>query len=273
MNEGGLKNQLNEAGAYIRQHFKTDFKSSLFAVLGSGFRAIADDLPIHAKLALADIPHSRAPRVDGHGAELILTTIADRQVLLQTGRLHMYEGYSAHEVVFVLRAIGHLGVPKVLLTNATGSVNPEIHPGQLVAIADQINLTGQNCLISLGEEGKLENNPFIDMIGCFAPQPTKKLCESLNIRTAVYAGSMGPTYETPAETRMLRILGADIVGMSTVQEVIAARQLSMQVLGLSLVTNMAGGLSDVVAHDHVLAMSHAKKDMLKSALVKAIEIF
>ena len=188
-----------------------------------------------------------------------------------TGRLHLYEGLSAHDIVYPLRALSQIGVKRVLLTNASGSLRSNIPPGSLVAINDQINLTGTSCLI--GPTGKYFGKQFLDMSSVFDAQWTQKICLlDKTIVRGVYAGVLGPAYETPAEAKMLAGLGADVVGMSTVQEVIAAHQLGLKVSCLSFVTNMSGGLGETLTHQDVLDLVAKNQERLQSILIQTVGV-
>jgi purine-nucleoside phosphorylase len=184
----------------------------------------------------------------------------------------MYEGYSAQDAVYALRVMGCLGVRKVVLTNAAGSVRIERRPGDAMLLADHINLTGQNCLIGSSPDFGPQ---FVDMVNAYDRQWRERIETQTRIHSGVYVGLMGPNYETPAETRMLGQIGGDVVGMSTVQETIAARQMGMKVAALSLITNYAGGLSDAVNHQEVLETgkqrSHAMVQILQTAIAQAPE--
>lgn len=242
----------------------------LFIVAGSGFRDALPDVAIQARLPMRDIPNLPSPSVAGHGSELIYGLAHNRRVLIATGRVHMYEGYSPTEVVFAIRLVSLLGCRAVILTNAAGSVDRTYSPGTLMLLRDQINLTGKNCETTTpGIQA-----PFTDMTDAYdAPwrERVQALCgESSKTLTGVYAGLTGPSYETRAEATMLATLGANVVGMSTVQECIASRTLAMNVLGVSMITNMAGGLDGPVRHQDVLAIANAKIPDMKKLLDAAV---
>lgn len=243
-------------------------RPAVMVVSGSG---LAVDLGerIHGPVSLEYfLPFSCHP-VEGHPHEMeVLLPVPDRPVLYQRGRLHSYQGYSEHETVFPVRLAALLGVKLIILTNATGGLQPEHRPGNLVLIRDHINLMGLNPL-----RGQLPPDwgpRFPDMTHAYDPRLralTHQIAEDqgLILRDGVYVGLAGPSYETPAEVRMLRTLGGDVAGMSTVLEVIAARHLGVRCLGISMVSNQAAGMSDaVVEHSDVLeAAKHAGASLQK----------
>lgn len=264
-----LMTHLEESAAFVRSKVPFDYEHALYITLGSGFKKILEDIKPENVLSLNDIPNVSAPKVAGHGRDLIFTHIMDKPVIIQTGRIHFYEGYSIDEVVYTTRLAWKLGLKKFICTNASGSLTREITPGTLILIRDHINHTGQNALIGPG--GELGER-FVDMIGCYDPKWVNKINSELNLKSAVYVGLTGPTYETAAETRMLGIIGGELVGMSTVQEVIAARQLGLRVLGVSLATNFAGGLSTEVNHAEVLQTGQNAAPLVKKLFPEIIRI-
>lgn len=241
----------------------------LFVVAGSGFRSVLPQLEGGGSISMSEIPHMPTPKVSGHGSQLIWGQLHSKTVLIATGRVHLYEGKSCDDVVFAVRMVSRLGTKGILLTNAAGSVDRKLPAGTLVAIKDQINLTGHSA------EGGAQRsvNHFTDMMNCYDPEWRARLNAELNLPEGVYAGLTGPAYETLAEAKMLALLGAHTVGMSTVQECIAARTLGMKVLGLSLVTNLAGGLGGAITHSEVLNVTETNKPALQLALNTAIKTF
>lgn len=214
-------------------------------VLGSGLGAFAGQIEDAQSIPYDEIPHFHRPSVDGHQGRIIFGTLRGVPVAVLQGRWHYYEGHSMSSVVIPTRALAALGAHTILLTNAAGGINLNFRAGDLVLISDHLNLMGDNPLT--GQESAMLGPRFPDM-----SEPYSRVCiEALanagarlgiTTQSGVYAGLRGPTYETPAEVRMLRILGADVVGMSTVPEAIAARHLGMRVAGISCVTNMAAGI-------------------------------
>ncbi|MGB0679156.1 MAG: purine-nucleoside phosphorylase [Polyangiales bacterium] len=214
-------------------------------VLGSGLGALADALSASRTLPYSALPGMPAAGVAGHAGAWRLGQLSGACVLLMCGRVHLYEGWQPFDVVFGVRLMARVGVQTLLLTNAAGALAPDARPGDLLAISDQLNLSGQNCLA--GPAGAHFGPRFVDMCAAYDPALRHALrsaadAHAIPLRQGVYAGLLGPSYETPAEVRMLQQLGADAVGMSTVQETLAARQLGMRVAGLSCLTNLAAGL-------------------------------
>ncbi len=242
-------------------------------VLGSGLSHI---LPLQGerKKGFREIPGFPQPTVEGHTGEVAVGTLGDREVLVQRGRLHYYEGYDLAELVFPVRTYALVGVKVLLVTNAAGGIRFGFFPGDLVLISDHINFLGANPLRgpNLAELGPR----FPDMSAAYDPdlrQLARQVGAELGIalKEGVYLAALGPSYETPAEIRAFRAWGADLVGMSTVPEVIAARHAGMRVLGISVVTNFAAGVSpQPLSHEEVLAVTKAKAaelGQLLSALI------
>lgn len=221
---------------------------SVAVVLGSGLGAFADRLHAPEVISYADIPHFPPVGVKGHAGRLVVGGLGPDgpRVAALAGRVHLYEGHSSAHVVHPVRTLWRWGVRGLMLTNAAGGIDPELSPGDLMLIVDHINLTGKNPLV--GPADPRLGPRFPDMSAAYDPE----LCDALRaaakargvtLREGVYTGLAGPSYETPAEIRMLAILGGDAVGMSTVAEVIAARHAGMRVCGVSCITNLAAGLS------------------------------
>ena len=221
-------------------------------ILGSGLGDVANRIQGSRALAYGAIPGFATPSVAGHAGQVICGTIAGREVVALAGRFHMYEGHPAAAAAFPVRVIHALGIRTVFASNAAGGLKTAFAPGDLVIIDDQLNLTAQNPLTGAVEPGDLR---FPDMSAAYSPR-LKDLVDSAgfgSLKRGVYAGLMGPTYETPAEVRMLATLGADLTGMSTVAEAIMAAALGLEFVAVSLVTNAAAGLSDApVRHDDVV---------------------
>lgn len=243
--------------------------SDVAVVLGSGLSQVASDLVPAQPVPYTDLglPSSGVP---GHEGRLYAGRIEGKRVLAFAGRAHLYEGHDARTVTRAVRGAAEAGCRTVILTNAAGGVDPGLRPGDLCVITDHLNLTGTNPLIGTAPE--VARN-FLDMTDAYDPGLRGVALEvDPALREAVYAGLPGPSYETPAEVRMLRTLGADLVGMSTVLEAIAARREGARVLGLSLVTNVAAGLSnDPVDHDAVTSIGEAGGARLGRLLRGVIE--
>ena len=261
-----------KASLALEGHCPFDSIPKIAVVLGSGFRSFASSVEVTASIPFSDIPGFFSPSVAGHGSELIFGKIDKTPLVLLTGRCHLYEGYTSQQVAHPIRSLANLGLSHLILTNASGGLKIGMKPGQLVVIKDHINLTGQNCLIGL-DALKFGRN-FIDMTQAYDSDWIRRFKESFNqtIPECVYAGVIGPSYETPAETMWLSSMSADLVGMSTVQECIAARQMNVKVMGLSLVTNLAGGLNKGINHQEVLDAGKAAEQVSIKALRTAINV-
>lgn len=236
-------------------------KPRLGLVLGSGLGGLADEITDAVAVSFTEMPGWPPPSAPGHRGRLLLGTLRGLPVACLQGRLHMYEGLSERLVVEPVLLMGRLGVTAVLLTNASGGVNPAFGAGTLMVIADHLNLTGRNPLIGPNDDGV--GPRFPDMSAVWDAELRERLhaagrSEGETLSEGVYAGLTGPSYETPSEVRMLRILGADAVGMSTVMEAITARWAGLRVCGVSLVTNAGAGLSPTpLTHEEVLAAADA----------------
>jgi purine-nucleoside phosphorylase len=225
---------------------RTILRPRIGLVLGSGFSAVADNLKDAVRIPCQEIPHFPKSTAEGHAGVLAIGTIGRVPLAVLQGRAHLYEGYSAKEVAFPVRALGRMGVRAIVLTNAAGGISIEYSCGALVVLRDHINLQGQNPLIGPNDERLGLRHP--DMTHAYNAQFRQFVREESErlgggIFEGVYAAVSGPNFETPAEIRFLRTIGADLVGMSTVPEVIAARHMGMEVLAISCVTNMAAGMT------------------------------
>ena len=239
-------------------------------ILGSGLSDYAASLPNAIELPFETIPGFPMPKVAGHGGSLFSVPIGEKALLLFSGRVHSYEGHPMEDVVFGVRTAAATGVRKVLLTNAAGGVNDAFEPGDLVVISDHLNLAGRNPLT--GPNDDRLGPRFPDMSHVYSPGIRAELVNiyaSLGIthHEGVYAWFSGPTYETPAEVQMAKQLGADLVGMSTVPEAIALRHMGVEVAGISLVTNLAAGISPVpLSHDEVTETAATARTRFSSVL-------
>lgn len=254
---------LEEAIAVIRSH--TSLVPEIGIILGSGLGGLADRVENPVVIPYASIPHFAESAAVGHANQLIIGTLAGRRVVLMKGRFHYYEGYPLTQVTFPVRVMKALGVSKLIVTNACGAVNTTYQPGQLMVISDHINLTGNNPL--MGHNDSRLGVRFVDLSTAYDPeyqQLALRIGKELKIsmQRGVYAWWSGPTYETPAEIRMIRTLGGDAVGMSTVPEVIVANHAGMRVLGISCLTNMAAGiLPQPLSHHEVIEVAnHVAQD-------------
>src|SRR5574344_342690 len=243
---------MQETIEFIRKKIK-NFTPELGIILGSGLGDFADNLD-GIRIPYADIPGYEKSTVAGHKSQLIFTEIFGKKTMIMQGRFHFYEGYHISRVVFPIKVMKKLGVKNLIITNAAGSVNKEYKAGDLMVIKDHINLMGTNPLI--GENDSTLGDRFPDMTEIYkhylADMAVKKGEElGLGMRKGIYAAMSGPSYETPAEINMLRIIGADAVGMSTVPEALVANYCDMNVLGISCITNSAAGV-------HPSRLSHAE---------------
>ena len=227
----------------------------LAIVLGSGLGGLADRITRAVRIPYDEIPGFHAPRVEGHKGELVIGGLGGKTVLAQSGRFHMYEGYSADAAALPVRVFAALGIRTLVVTNAAGGIRRSYGHGTIMLISDHLNLTGRNPLVGHQRSGE---ERFPDMTDAYDPgyrgaarAAARRL--GITLEEGVYAGLLGPSYETPSEVRMLERLGADAVGMSTVVEVVAARALGMRCLGFSLVTNPGAGISPVpLSHADVM---------------------
>ena len=248
-------------------------------VLGSGLGNFAHHVQHPTTLPYRDIPGWPQSTVEGHAGKLILGQIAGIDVAVMAGRVHAYEGYTMPDVTFPTRVLGLLGCRTLVLTNAAGGINTDFAEGALVAISDHINLTGTNAALGPNEP-RFATRPgtglrFFDMSSAYSPRlralaQAEATKQGFTLPEGVYLAVLGPSFETPAEIRAFRTLGADLVGMSTVHETIIARHMGLEVLGLSLVTNMAAGVSDkTIHHEEVMAIG-ARMEQRFTALLTAL---
>jgi purine-nucleoside phosphorylase len=228
-------------------------------VMGSGLSAVDEILMGATRIHYVSIPHFPVPKVAGHRGQVVFGKVGNMEVVVFEGRVHYYEGNTMGEVTFCTRVIGRLGAHTLILTNASGAINPQFARGHLMIITDHINLLGANPLVGPNEE---RYGPrFIDQTEVYDPGLRKKLKEvgeycGIHLCEGVYAAMSGPTYETPAEVRYLRTIGADAVGMSTVPEAIVAKHMGLRVAGLSMLANVAAGITGkAVNHDEVLELA------------------
>jgi purine-nucleoside phosphorylase len=246
--------QAEQAAEFVLS--QTAHKPQIGVVLGSGLGKFAAELQDAARIRYSKIPHFPMSSVAGHAGELVVGTLGNVSLAVMSGRVHLYEGYTSRQVVFPVRVLARMGIRALVLTNAAGGINLALQQGGLVLISDHINLQGQNPLTGSSDERFGPRFPdmteaYSKRLRALALAAGKKL--GLKLREGVYVALPGPSYETPAEIRYLRAIGADLVGMSTVPEVIAARQMGVEVLAMSCVTNMAAGILDKpIVHEEVL---------------------
>ncbi len=267
-----LYERAEKAARLIRSRARAD--ASVAVILGSGLGAFANELATSTAIPYDEIPGFARATVEGHAGRLVIGKVGDATVAAMQGRFHFYEGYSLEEVTFPIRVLKLLGVKTLILTNASGALNAEFTPGSLMLITDHINLMGVNPLIGANDD---RFGPrFPDLTNVYSPDLQDIVLQEaremgLKMRRGVYASLSGPSYETPAEIHMVRSLGADAVGMSTVPEAIVARHMNMQVVGISCITNLAAGVSDhPVDHSQVMATGELVRESFVELLKKAI---
>lgn len=259
-----LTEKIQQAVEYLERHIS--IKPDIAIILGSGLGALADDVECSEIVSYADIPFWPRSTVFGHAGRLVAGYLSGKPVIIMQGRVHYYEGYNMEEVTFPTRVLGCFGAKSLVVTNASGGINTEIPPGTLCVITDHINYMGTNPLI--GENLDDFGPRFPDMTYSYDVEYINKLEASaakVNIRLerGVYMGFSGPSFETPAEIKMARILGADLAGMSTVPEVIAANHMGMRVCGISCVANFASGIMDAkLTHTEVLEVMSESSDSI-----------
>ncbi len=275
-----------EAAEFIKSKYGKVIKTAI--VLGSGLGAFADRLELAVKIPFEEIPHFARSTVEGHAGKLVLGEIEGIPVAVQQGRFHYYEGYEMDQVLFPVRTFGVLGIKNLILTNAAGSLSTEMTPGSLMLISDHLNMMGANPLrgkndVRFGprfpDMSEVYDREFQQIANDEAHDIAKERFEKGHdeslidfMHRGVYCGLSGPTYETPAEIRLYRLLGADAVGMSTVPEAIAARHQGMRVLGVSCITNLAAGLSDApINHEEVMETGARVAEVFKELLRRVVQ--
>jgi purine-nucleoside phosphorylase len=264
---------MNNTIKFLRK--KVSVLPEIGLILGSGLGVLADEIEDPIKIPYNEIPGFPVSTVEGHAGQLVIGTLQGKQVITMQGRFHFYEGYSLERVTFPVRVMKELGVKTVIVTNAAGGINENFTPGDLMVITDHINNFGDNPLIG-------PNDPdvgvrFPDMSTAYSKKYislAKQVAHHLDIaiKEGVYVGNTGPSYETPAEIRMLRMLGGDAVGMSTVPEVIVARHCNLDVLGISCISNMAAGILDQpLTHDEVIETTEKVRENFLSFVKELVK--
>ncbi len=262
---------IDQAKTYIES--RAALRPSVAVVLGSGLGAFAEELCGRVEIPYSEIPGWPCSTAIGHAGKLIVGKLGDLAVAVLAGRAHLYEGYTPAQVTYGVRVLGRLGVRSVVFTNAAGGIDKNLERGRLLLISDHINLQGCNPLVGPNDDAC--GPRFPDMSEAYSREFRKIALETatdlcIPMTEGVYAAMLGPCYETPAEIRFLRAIGADVVGMSTVPEVIAANHMGMRVLGLSCVTNMAAGiLPQKLSHQEVLEAGEMVRETL-TRFLKAV---
>lgn len=266
-------NKIDQSISYIKG--KIEHEPTIGLILGSGLGSLADKIEKPRTIKYKDIPNFPISSVEGHKGQLVIGELAGKKVIAMQGRFHFYEGYDLKQVVFPVRVMIGLGIDSLIVTNAAGGIDKDFKPGDLMIIEDHINFTGQNPLI--GQNYNELGLRFPDMTNAYdekLKKLTKAIGEKLNIplQEGTYIWFTGPTYETPAEIRMARTLGADAVGMSTVPEVIVAGHQGVKVLGISCITNMAAGILDQpLKHEEVMETSFIVKEKFERLMIQILK--
>jgi purine-nucleoside phosphorylase len=272
-NSPSLYERAQEAASLIRTRTSAEVKVAI--VLGSGLGAFAGDLTEATEISYDQIPGFARATVEGHAGRLVIGKAGEITVAAMQGRFHFYEGYSLQDVTFPIRVLKLLGVRTLVLTNAAGSLNVEFTPGSLMVITDHLNLLGDNPL--RGENDERFGPRFPDLSTVYSPDLQNIVIEEgsamgVELRRGVYAALSGPSYETPAEIHMVRGLGADAVGMSTVPEAIVARHMDMNVIGISCITNLAAGVSNrPIDHSQVMKIGEGVRGAFTKLLRQVVK--
>lgn len=273
--EKRLQEKIREALAFIKPQFEETPRVAI--VLGSGLGRFSETIAGARIIPTAEIPHYPRSTVPGHAGRWFIGRIGAVPVIAVQGRVHYYEGYSLQQVTFPVHLLASLGVETLILTTASGGLNPSFRPGDLMVIRDQLNFTFDNPLI--GKPDDQLGPRFPDMLHCYDPQLVELALQTgadlgMKLQSGVFCWVTGPAYETAAEVRMLRLLGGDAVSMSTAPEVIAARQRHLRVLGISLITNLGTGLSaGKLTHEEVTATADLAGERLGRLLQEIIKRF
>jgi purine-nucleoside phosphorylase len=263
-----LFTRADSAAQFLLSHTKLHPKIGL--VLGSGLGAFADRMSDAARIPYSQIPGFPRSTAIGHAGQMVIGNAGGIPVAVMQGRVHLYEGYSAEEVAFPMRVFGRMGIRAAIITNAAGGINLKYQQGALVVIADHINLQGCSPLVGANDERFGLRFPdmtraYSRQYGAIAREEAGKF--GIKLEDGVYAALLGPSYETPAEIRYLRVIGADLVGMSTAAEVIAARHMGIEVLAISCVTNMAAGILDqILTHQEVMETGEKVRGQFEALL-------
>ena len=264
--------EVQQTVSYIKE--RIDFTPEYGVILGSGLGSFTDEMHVKFTLPYNEIPNFPVSTVQGHKGALVFGTIGDKKVVAMQGRFHFYEGYSMTEVTFPVRVMKFLGVEKLVVSNASGGVNPSYKVGSVVMITDHINMTPEHPL--RGKNDERFGPRFVNMSEPYSRKMIAKateLAKELNIEVheGIYLGLQGPTFETLAEYKMVKILGADCVGMSTVPEVIVARHMDLETFGISVITDMGNEESiGTISHDEVLEAAKKAEPKVRSLIKELI---
>lgn len=264
--------QVQETVNYIKE--KTNFIPEYGVILGSGLGSFTNDIEIEFTLPYSEIPNFPVSTVQGHKGALVFGTIGTKKVIAMQGRFHFYEGYSMKEVTFPVRVMKYLGVQKLIVSNASGGVNPNYSVGEIVILKDHVNMMPEHPL--RGKNDERFGPRFVNMSEPYSKKmiaKAKELAQNLNIevKDGIYLGLQGPTFETLAEYKMVRNIGADCVGMSTVPEVIVARHMDLETFGLSVITDMGDENNiESISHDEVLEAAKKAEPKVRSLIKELI---
>ena len=272
MASSGLYERAEHAARVVRS--RTTETPRVAVILGSGLGGFADDFEDAVGIPYEEIPGFSRSTAQGHAGKLVIGKIDQVPLVAMQGRVHYYEGYSLEQVTFPVRVFKLLGIKTLILTNAAGGVNVQLSQGALMVLSDHLNLMGDNPL--RGSNDNRFGPRFPDMTSVYAPELQEIVIEeakglNVEVRRGIYAALAGPSYETPAEIHLMRNLGADAVGMSTVPEAIVARQMDIEVLGISCITNMAAGISDEpINHEDVMATGDRVRETFTQLLRRVV---
>lgn len=264
--------QVQETVSFIKE--KTNFTPEYGVILGSGLGSFTDDIQIEFTLPYNEIPNFPVSTVQGHKGALVFGTIGTKKVVAMQGRFHYYEGYSMQEVTFPIRVMKYLGVQKLIVSNASGGVNSNYKVGDIVLIYDHINMVPEHPL--RGKNDERFGPRFVNMSEAYSKKMiaiAKELAlkNSIEVKDGIYLGLQGPTFETLAEYKMVKILGADCVGMSTVPEVIVARHMNLETFGISVITDMGNEESiETISHEEVLEAARKAEPKVRKLIKELI---
>lgn len=268
---GQMRREVREAGRFLQSRFEA--KPLIAVILGSGLGRMAEGLSGSSSLDYEEIPYFPVPLTPGHPGRFFVGQLGQKTVAVMQGRVHLYEGYTMQGVAFPVKVLKEIGIRTLITTNSAGGLDPDFEEGDLMLITDHINLTGENPLIGPNDD---EIGPrFPDMIDAYSPRLLEiarsvSQDRKLKVREGIYAGVLGPSYETKAEMAILRQLGAAAVGMSTVSEVITARHADMEVLGISCITNVVSEKGRT-RHEDVLAKAERRCEALFQLIAGVVE--
>lgn len=274
MSQTTLYDRARETADWLNERARE--KPVVALILGSGLGDLADTLDDRVSLPYQDVPHFPVSGVEGHAGNMVFGEFSGRYVCIMQGRVHYYEGWSDDEVTFPVRVLGLMGIERLLITNSAGGINPDFQPGDLMLITDHLNLTGYNPLH--GENDDRFGPRFPDMSDAYDREMRETIIRAareinIPLKSGVYAGMEGPSYETPAEIRMIKTIGGDAVGMSTVPETIVANHMGLKVGGISCISNLAAGISKrKLSHAEVKATANTVRETFSSLVHKTVEL-